>query len=93
MVRDDPIDQSKGAFTNPPGPVRFSNPAACRRISRPCGALPNFISTASMVTYPTEPGRCPVDIYNLKSQGALQQAARVPPGRRPGATGIHTGPV
>ena len=25
----------KGAFTNPPGPVRFSNPAACRRISRP----------------------------------------------------------
>ena len=22
----------------------------CRRISRPCGALPNFISTASMVT-------------------------------------------
>ena len=26
----------KGAFTYPPGPVRFSNPAACRRILRPC---------------------------------------------------------
>ena len=52
----------KGAFTNPPGPVRFSNPAACRRISRPCGALPNFISTAFMVTYSTEPGQCPIDI-------------------------------
>ena len=56
------ITPTKGAFTNPPGPVRFSNPAACRRISRPCGTLPNFISTAFMVTYPTEPGRCPVDI-------------------------------
>ena len=53
---------TKGAFTNPPGPVRFSNPTACRRISRPCGALPNFISTASMVTYPTEPGQYAVDI-------------------------------
>ena len=83
----------KGAFTNPPGPVRFTSPAACRKISRPCGALPNFISTASMVTYPTEPGQCPVDIYNWKSQGALQQAARVPPGRRPGAAGVHTGSV
>ena len=35
--------------------------------------------------------RNPDDIYNLKSQGALQQAARVPPGRRPGAAGMHTG--
>ena len=52
----------KGAFTNPPGPVRFSNPAACRGISRPCGTLPSFISTTFMVTYATEPGRYPVDI-------------------------------
>ena len=64
----------------PPGPVRFSNPAACRRITRPCGTLPNFIYTAFMVTCPTEPGRCPVDIQSLKPQCALQQAARVPTG-------------
>ena len=61
-VLDEQRREAKGAFTNPPGPVRFSNPAACRRISRPCGTLPNFISTAFMVTYPTEPGRCPVHI-------------------------------
>ena len=64
-IKDDnlpPLKPHEGAFTNPLGPVRFSNPAACRRILRPCGTLPNFISTAFMVTYPTEHGRCPVDI-------------------------------
>ena len=43
-------------------PYDFRTRRLAVEFSRPCGTLPNFISTAFMVTYPTEPGRCPVDI-------------------------------
>ena len=66
-------------------PYDFPHPAACRGFWRPYGSLTIFSSIAFVVTYSTAPGRCPVKICGVKSQGAPQQTA----GTRPVCSGLR----
>ena len=66
-------------------PYDFPHPVACRGFWRPYGSLTIFSSIAFVVTYSTAPGRCPVKICGVKSQGAPQQTA----GTRPVCSGLR----
>ena len=69
----------KRAFTNSHGPARSSNLSACRGFYISNRPLWFSIPMKNIVTYLMAPGRCPLEIEEVKSQGAPQRTAVHPP--------------
>ena len=63
----------EGAFTNSHEPAWSSNPSACRGFYISNRPLWFSIPMKNIVTYLMAPGRCPLEIDEVKSQGAPQR--------------------